>query len=509
MGDEAPSIRVETDFSQGNQQSGPAGSSGNSPNRAKLAIVGALIVLAVIVAAFVALRPETGTAADGSDRSVPTSSTTAPDIDDTEESNETNEALEAPGPLTAQVIENVGEIGEVVNAQVGYLAVNSQPAARAAPPIVRSIEGVAWTDVEAEVLESNDFDLQRSRFASFIGLRQTDEGFSVLRARQQLSEPGRTSTGRFIVDRLVSDQGVTWTVDPAFDTIITGQAFPFTTFSGDLALGVDGPFPVAASPVPGGFDFSIEQALTQLDCSPRGSSLDLLFIEDCDPVEEPTSCPAGYLEAVEAGTAPSDFLFIEPDGATSVYSAFGLLTAPQVIESATDADLVVAMAVPIPEPPVECALVDARPPGIFVWESPGLPLFVPISFPDELRVTTADLTQVAAVGSLDERLIIATPRLLLGLSADGALTALAPIDSLDVADWVPAVSSDGDGITMLDVRDGLLQRFDLSENLGGVSVSAELVAEQIGVGEVKFVDDELIVIDTTRGDRAIRLNPSS
>ena len=99
--------------------------------------------------------------------------------------------------------------------------------------------------------------------------------------------------------------------------------------------------------------------------------------------------------------------------------------------------------------------------------------------------------------------------MLLGLSAEGILTALAPIDSLDVADWVPAVASDGDGITLLDVRDGLLQRFDLSENLGGVSVSAELVAEQIGVGEVKFVDDELIVIDTTRGDRAIRLNPSS
>ena len=465
--------------------------------------------VALIAVAFVALRPEDGQAADGSERQTPTTTTEAV-IESTEDVTTT-----VPPPLVAEVIDLEGTIREVVSAPIGYLAVLEGAAPRGEPPVLRSIDGVDWTTVDAEVVETNEFDLRRSRFAGFVGLQTTDAGdFTVLRVRQQLAEPGRTGTGFFIVDRIASQDGVSWSVDTAFEDVLVRQAIPFTTAEGTLLLSSFGPLPETPQTLVSA-DEEILSALASLDCSPRGSSIDLLLLEDCDNPAEPTTsepepvdeatCRSQYLEDVSQVTQPSEFVIIEAGGTTQTFSAVGLASAPQELG---ESGVIAALVHAIPEAPSECPPEDldfpaGRPLGLQIFSGPEGLDFVPVTNFEAADFEPDELAEGVSLGSVGNDLLIAASDAFFRINPRGLVSRVASVDGLDLMEGVPTSRSIEGGTEVIDVRDGQLRRFVLSDDL--LDMSEEPVFEQAGFLEVRYIDDDVIVTFSPAGDRAIRL----
>lgn len=460
---------------------------------------------AVLIAiAFVALRPESGQAADGSDRQAPTTTTEAPAETTTTQ----------PPPLTAELIDLDGAIREVVRAPIGYVGVLEQVAPRGAPPVLRSTNGVEWATVDAEVIETDEFDLLRSRFAAFIGLRAIDDGFTVLRVRQLLAEPGRTDTGLFVVDRIASEAGASWRVDPTFDEVLVGQAMPFVTASGTFLLNTLGPLPDTPQITVGGGE-EILNALSSLDCSPRGSSIDLLLLDGCGDSAatgasgevgeiDAATCRANYLDDVSAVTDRSEFVVIDDTGVSDAFRAAGLASAPQEIDGS---GLFAALLHPIPEPPVECQSENfgfpvGRPAAIQVWTEPGEGGYVPLDL-DVVNLEPRQVLGGVSVGSVNGDLLVATSESLVRVALDGTVSTVGSLDGIDLFDGVPAARTVDGGTEVIDIRDGVLRRFAIVD--GQSSVGQEPVFEQAGFLDVRFVDDDVIVAFSSDGDRAIRL----
>lgn len=503
-----PSIRVELTKTDGQDSDALAPASGQRPEGKGALVALAVGVAALIIVAFIALRPEGGQAADGTERQAPTTTTEAP----TESTTVTTTA--AP-PLVAEVIDLDLAIREVVNAPLGYVAVQGTTAPRGAPPILRSIDGVDWTAVDAAVLESDEFDLLRSRFAAFIGLEATDAGFTILRVRQQLAEPGRTDTGFFIVDRIASADGVSWNVDATFEEVLVRQAMPFRTGSGALVLSTLGPLPETPQPGLAGAG-EILDALNSLDCSPRGSSIDLLLLDGCDDAAssdaeqgdqgDVATCREEYLQDVSAVTERSEFILIDEAGASGAFSAIGLSSAPQVLG---ETGLVVALVHAIPSPPAQCQTDDftfpaGRPAALHVWDGPGEGGYVLLN-----NLGVADtaieraLSSAVSLGSVNDDLLVVASESLIRVQLDGGFSRIGLLDEIDANAGVPASRSIDGGTELIDVRDGQLRRVAVSDS--GVSIIEESVFEQAGIFDVRFVDDAVIIAGSPIGDRAIRL----
>jgi len=478
-------------------------------------VVGA--VLALVAVGLFALRPDSGQSADGSERQAPTTT-----IDVPVESSEADASAEdEPTPLVAEFVETEIEeaLREVAVAGIGYLAVLDTVAPSAQPPLVRSIDGISWSLVDAEVVELDDLDLIRSRFAGFVGLRETEDGFAILRARQEFIEPGRVTTGFFVVDRLVSNDGATWVPDSTFSEVVVRQAVPFTTGNDDLILSTSGPIPTTSA-LP--FIPSFTEALSNFDCSPRGSSIDLLVLDGCgagpgdgpqdDAVAGPVAgvdCGSDFLLEVAASSSVSEFRLIESAGATGSFSAVGLLTSPQVSPSS---GMVAALTRAIPEAPADCdftalEIPDDRPLAIQVWDQPGSGTSIPLIDVETAGIDEAELATAVALGWLGDGVVVATTENLLRVGLDGTVDQLRSLNSVDITAGVPGAYPSEDGLELVDVRNGVLQRWTITDE--GTDVSSEPVFEQAGFARVTYADADLVVTFSPNDERAIRLPDSA
>ena len=498
MTERSPSIRIET------EQVDAPGSVGEVAVNKRPPLGPALFVAllaGVVVVVLLLLRPDAGQTADGSSREAPPATTDAP-VDGPEEA-ESSTPLE---PLEAQVIDAEAAIRAVVPDDVGYLGLLDIAAPRAAPPLLSSFDGVRWSGTEATVIEPDDLDLVRSRFASFVGLRSTELGFTILRVRQEFAEPGRISTGNFVVDRLASPDGVAWRPDESFDELLVRQAMPDTTGSGDLLLSTRGRLPSSsATPPP-------EITPSNLDCTPRGSSLDLLFLEDCStsatdatPADADAGlvpCAVQYLRQVELGSAMSEFLLIDSDATSDTFFGRGLLTAPQVLP---ESGFLAALTRPIPERPADCEVLasEARPLAIHVWQGPGVGGYNAVSNLEAAGVTESELATAVSLGPLGNGILVATTDSLVRIELNGRVERLSDLRSIDIRDGVPTSLPVAGGTELVDVRDGVLRQWTVTE--AGTEMSEMQLSEQSGFARVTFADEDVIVTFSPNTDRAIRL----
>ena len=507
MATDAPSIRIEPEHPDGDRGQ-PKGTDPSNNGRVRfLTGLAAVVGVAVVMLALIVLQPEEGRTADGSERRAPTPSTVA-------ESPTTTDAEVQPDPLVANLIDLDASIREVVNASVGYLGVLAVPAPRAEPPIMRSIDGLEWAAVESVVVEPDDLDLLRSRFASFIGLRSTETGFSVLRVRQQFAAPGRSATGFFVTDRLLSDDGVEWTLDDDFTDITARQAVSLASGSGDLMLSVTPPIPDFLERRTGRIDRAIAQALPEPECELRGSSIDRQFIDSCDAEDavatpEP-ECSSEYLSSVE----PFEFAVVNPTSIAGRYLGHGLVTSPEVIERESSPPVVAALVRAISTPPADCVgtvldTPDPRPMSLAIWESPEAPArHVPL----DLSVNNIDpiaLQDAVALGPLGDSLLLTTRNQLIRVNLDGSADVFNRdvLEGVDLDLQVPRAFPTSDGLMLVDVRDGVLRIWNISED--GVRAMQEPVFEQTGFGEVRFADSRIVLISGPSRDQVIQLSAGS
>ena len=499
VSNDVPSIRIEPELPEGHGGRPHEIDPNRGPDFGRSAAIVAIGVIAALVVAFVVLRPETGRSADGSERQAPTTTVA-------EETSTTIEPVEEPQPLFAQFLDLDHSIREVVPAPIGYLGVLDTIAPRAEPPMVRSIDGVEWIEVDSQVIEPDDLDLVRSRFGAFIGLRTDETGFSVLRVRQLLSEPGRTDTGIFVIDRLLSEQGAQWTLDTAFTEITGRQAVALNSGGGDLVLSTTPPRPDFLERRTGRSQVA---ALSDLECSLRGSSLDRLFIDSCgeegvEEISEP-ECSEAYLDSIES----FDFAVVD-SGTEGSYSGRGLLTSPEVIETGSIGPAVVALAGAISDQPANCVgtVLDSperRPVGLAIWrENPNVPevRHVPLDLANS-EVDETELRDAVAIGPLGESLLVTTSDRLVRIWLDGTVEPFGSLTGVDLNVQVPKVFPTPNGLMLVDVRDGLLRIWDVDED--GVTAFEEPVFEQSGFGDVRFVDSNVVVVSSSSQDFAIQL----
>ena len=511
MAERSPSIRVEVETPEAQGQSGNGTPSPEVRRSKGTAVLVAAAAIGLVIVLLVVLRPDDGESADGSTRQAPTATTVAP----VAQSDEADALAETSLPLSARLIDLETPLRGIVAAEVGYLSVDGTVAPRAAPPLLRSIDGVDWQPAGAEVVEPDDLDLIRSRFAAFVGLRSTTDGFTILRIRQQLAEPGRSSTGFVAIDRLVSDNGAVWVPDAQFTEVISPQAMPFASSNGDVLLGTGGSIPTtSARPT-----LAPTSPLASIDCSPRGSSVDLLFLENCEvpseasttdeTTQEPDPCIEIHLAAVDAASLQSEFIVVDPVGPSRAFSARGLLTSPHAV---SEQGAFAALTQPTPPPPAECDLTGlelptAREFAIHIWEQPGEGTSTQLTDLDAAAVSESELATAVTLGAIQDGLLIATVDSLLRIDVTGAVERLGDFDSIDIRDGIPNATTTDDGAELLDIRDGVLRRWSATDNAS--TLTEEQVLEQSGFANVTHRDDNIIVTFSADGNRVVVLNNAS
>ena len=277
-----PSIRIEQDHAV--PDTGPS----TQGSRDRGFVAAAVVLLLVVLAGFLALRPDQGQSADGTQRQATTTTVVEPTT--------TTTTTTPPEPLAAAFVDVEGSISEIVTTDSGYLALLDEAAPRESPPFASSINGVRWTRLETPLVIREEDNPRRSPVAEFIGLRTTDVGLSVLRTRRL-----RVDTNTFVVDRLVSPDAITWTIDEQFSEVFVEQAVTIPSGGDDVILSVSGPLP-----------------------------------------------------GIRLPTETSEFRLIDEDGASESYSGVGLLSDPHLLEGM---GVVAALGLQIPAvQPIDCLL---------------------------------------------------------------------------------------------------------------------------------------------------------
>lgn len=495
---DVPSIRIEPEH-PGEERDRPSNNQSGNTDFGRRAVLAGVAAIGLVVLIIVALRPEPGRTADGSARQAPTTTV----VDETETA--TTEPPQQQGPIAAQIIELDDSIREVADASIGYLGVLEVSAPRAQPPVIRSVDGVDWSPVESVVIEPDDLDLLRSRFAAFIGLRTTETGFSVLRVRQLFAAPGRSSTGLFVTDRLLSADGVEWAPDSTFNEITARQSVRLPTGGSDLLLSVTPSIPDALERRTGKIDRTNAQALPELECSLRGSSIDREFIDSCDAEASDSTpeppCSSDYVDSVEQ----FEFAVVNPASIEGVYFGRGLITSPEVVVGTDEVSVVVAIAGAISSQPAGCVgdVVDPRSIGLAIWEGSTSPARH-VSL--DLAGTSIDsdaLRDAVAVGPLDDSLLVTTGDALLSVHLDGSVEVLGALDGVDLDVQVPRAYATSDGLMLVDVRDGVLRSWEVDAT--GVMTMQQTVLEQAGFGNVRFADANIVLLSGPSQDQAIQL----
>ena len=470
----APLIRIEPELAPldeahaGGPES-PCGPAGRGP-----AVVVAIGVLVLVFVGLIALRPEDGQSADGAQRQAPTTTTIDPSAP-----TPTTTTTTPPDPLVATRIDVDGSIGEIVRTNSGYLAVLDQAAPRESPPLATSIDGQRWTVLQTPLVVREEDDPRRSPVAEFLGLRATDDQLSVLRVRRL-----RGNTDTFVVDQLRSAEGTVWSVDEQFGELFVIQAAPMLTSGDDLLLSVSGPLPNTRV-----------ASLAELAAS---TGTGVAFNPRTDV------CTAGEREAADTASQISEFRSIGEAGASEPMSGVGMVTAPHILETSR---FIVALGRPIPVLSNSCddgevPLPEPRGMTLLVWGGPGSAQEVPLNI-EEAGVTEQELIGAVSLGTIGEGLFVATERGLVLIERNGDVERIGSL-SVDPTEGAPSAVPGEAGLEILDVRDGLLRRWMISNE--AITTSQDLVRGQTGFGNVLYADSDVAVTSSATGDRAIQLS---
>lgn len=198
------SVRIELDDSGSDHQrsSVPDAPNPESSKSRNLAI--AVLVVALIGAVFLALRPNEGETAAGTDRgtTIPAprvASTTQPD------------GTQAQGQATGEPLSFLGS--EVVRGESGFLALLASENLDNLPSLYRSDDGREWGQVVADLTSIEPDD---ARINGYSHLVTSGDGYAVLRTKTSAS-------GELVTERLVSNSGQRWVLDGAFTPLQHGQ----------------------------------------------------------------------------------------------------------------------------------------------------------------------------------------------------------------------------------------------------------------------------------------------
>ncbi len=100
----------------------------------------------------------------------------------------------------------------LVRADVGFLGLVSPADVDGAPQVVRSVDGVAWSSVDVAGPFASDILLRKVDYSHLVA---ADDEFAMLRSTLIATEDG----GSFLeLDRFVSADGATWSIDPQVGT---------------------------------------------------------------------------------------------------------------------------------------------------------------------------------------------------------------------------------------------------------------------------------------------------
>ena len=221
---------VETDLGGAD---GPNGGGGSST----WAIVLAILIVGVVGAGVLTLRPAGDEAADGTERQAPTTTTdpqsatgAGEGVDDAGEQGigeATEEALNAEPSIVATPLVTGASLSQVVAADIGYIALGQNGGAQ--PTVLRSVDGEDWFDVETTASIDGQLNAERLQW------------FNFLRFGDSLVVTGLAETPDVLPDRtvFVSDSGAEWVeldlVGSSGDGLL--NFFPFN-FVGDSVFGI-------------------------------------------------------------------------------------------------------------------------------------------------------------------------------------------------------------------------------------------------------------------------------
>ena len=192
--------------------SGQSGDGGPGPGW-RAGLIAGVIILFGLVAAVLALQPNDGETAAGTQRAPTTTTTTtvAPTTTTTDAAATDDSAAELPEGVEIIPLDLPVDpfFASIVETDFGFWMV-SFAGEEDVSPIYRSIGGVSWTEVETNLaVRVGSTNEMQQLFGQLV---ETDTGFAVLRESFDLRVDGPP---RF--ERLVSTDGVDWTIQQAFE----------------------------------------------------------------------------------------------------------------------------------------------------------------------------------------------------------------------------------------------------------------------------------------------------
>ena len=196
------------------------------------------MVAVIVVIALVALRPDEGETAAGTQRQEATTTTqvspttTIEVAEAVEQPLESDSDLAPSGSLIVNDVTGTGLLAEVVISGFGYSALQTTTlVSDGIPPVFGSDDGITWQRVAVGVAGTPlRFD------ARFQGLRYDFERERLAIFRFATIDPDGSDDGIQVIDRLTLGLGDdTWIVDPEFEPI-ERNGFPVTFPGGDVAL---------------------------------------------------------------------------------------------------------------------------------------------------------------------------------------------------------------------------------------------------------------------------------
>ena len=233
------SVRVEVGAGfEGPEPDAPEPAPGG-PGFGPRALAVAGVVAVIVVIALVALRPDEGETAAGTQRQETTTTTQVSPTTTIEVAEAVEQPLESDSDLAPGVssivndVTGTGLLAEVVISGFGYSALQTTTlVSDGIPPVFRSDDGITWQRVEAAGVAGTPLRLE----ARFQGLRYDFERERLAIFRFATIDPDGSDDGIQVIDRLTLGLGDnTWIVDPEFEPI-ERNGFPVTFPGGDVAL---------------------------------------------------------------------------------------------------------------------------------------------------------------------------------------------------------------------------------------------------------------------------------
>lgn len=242
-----PSVRVEVESASADVVSpaipdGPAPKGGRS---SRGVIFGAVAAIGLVIAVLFLVRPDDGNTAAGTERQATTTTaaptTTAPPTTTSAGSPEEDEAFARPRDPAVEVTDfDLGSdffsFLSIVPFDRGYLMLDGGDSFddRGGLELFRSLDGLAWREIDVEILEDSADDADVELYSLLV---PTNDGVAVLRESvlRQGSFGGEVTQSR---ERLTSTDGATWTVSNSLDASaddLFGEFSFFALHTGDLA----------------------------------------------------------------------------------------------------------------------------------------------------------------------------------------------------------------------------------------------------------------------------------